>query len=73
MLDAMASEAVWLRNLLGLPERDTWIEKKDEPTISDDGETQIVCIINGVNLICVALLKTVLLHYRFSCKQRWKE
>ncbi|XP_028281079.1 MYCBP-associated protein [Parambassis ranga] len=32
MLDAMASEAVWLRNILGLPERNTWI---DEPTISD--------------------------------------
>ncbi|GAA6220171.1 MYCBP-associated protein [Lates japonicus] len=35
LLDTMACEAMWLRNLLGLPERETWIKKKDECPISD--------------------------------------
>uniref|UniRef100_A0A3B4XWL1 Mycbp associated protein n=1 Tax=Seriola lalandi dorsalis TaxID=1841481 RepID=A0A3B4XWL1_SERLL len=35
LLDTMAGEAMRLRNLLGLPERETWIDKKDESPISD--------------------------------------
>ncbi|XP_045895684.1 MYCBP-associated protein isoform X3 [Micropterus dolomieu] len=35
LLDMLAAEAMGLRNLLGLPERDTWIDKKEESTISD--------------------------------------
>ncbi|XP_040891242.1 MYCBP-associated protein [Toxotes jaculatrix] len=35
LLDTMAGEAMRLRNLLGLPERETWIDKKDESVISD--------------------------------------
>ncbi|XP_047432970.1 MYCBP-associated protein isoform X2 [Mugil cephalus] len=35
LLDSMAAEAVFLRNLLGLPERAMWIEQKDEPTVCD--------------------------------------
>uniref|UniRef100_A0A3B4TFH6 Mycbp associated protein n=1 Tax=Seriola dumerili TaxID=41447 RepID=A0A3B4TFH6_SERDU len=34
LLDTMAGEAMRLRNLLGLPERETWIDKKDESPIS---------------------------------------
>ncbi|KAI3352910.1 hypothetical protein L3Q82_019481, partial [Scortum barcoo] len=33
LLDTMADKAMWLKNLLGLPERGTWIDKKEE--ISD--------------------------------------
>ncbi|TDH15924.1 hypothetical protein EPR50_G00014280 [Perca flavescens] len=33
LLDTMAGEAMWLRNLLGLPERDTRIDKKEESPI----------------------------------------
>ncbi|XP_034751546.1 MYCBP-associated protein [Etheostoma cragini] len=33
LLDTMAGEGLWLRNLLGLPERDTWIDKKEESPI----------------------------------------
>ncbi|XP_070684578.1 MYCBP-associated protein [Pempheris klunzingeri] len=35
LLDAMAGEATLLRNLLGLPHRDTWIDNKEQPQISD--------------------------------------
>ncbi|XP_076584343.1 MYCBP-associated protein isoform X2 [Chaetodon auriga] len=35
MLDTMVVEAMWLRNLLGLPERDTWFDKKEESLICD--------------------------------------
>ncbi|XP_070776313.1 MYCBP-associated protein [Enoplosus armatus] len=35
LLDMMAVEAMGLRNLLGLPERDTRIDKKEKSTISD--------------------------------------
>ncbi|XP_032398071.1 MYCBP-associated protein isoform X1 [Etheostoma spectabile] len=33
LLDTMAGEALWLRNLLGLPEGDTWFDKKEESPI----------------------------------------
>lgn len=36
----MVTEAVWLRNLLGLPERDTWFDKKEGSLICDAGKTQ---------------------------------
>lgn len=39
LLDTVAGEAMWLRNLLGLPERDTWVDKKEDASISDAGET----------------------------------
>lgn len=39
LLDMLAAEAMGLRNLLGLPERDMWIDKKEESTISNAGET----------------------------------
>ncbi|XP_026158941.1 MYCBP-associated protein isoform X2 [Mastacembelus armatus] len=35
LLDRMAGEAMWLRNLLGLPETKTWIDKKEDFLISD--------------------------------------
>ncbi|XP_068585071.1 MYCBP-associated protein [Cebidichthys violaceus] len=35
LLDTMAAEAMRLRNLLGLPEKDTWIDQKKEPPTSD--------------------------------------
>ncbi|XP_029291558.1 MYCBP-associated protein isoform X2 [Cottoperca gobio] len=35
LLHMMAVEAVWLRNLLGLPEKVTWIDIKEESPISD--------------------------------------
>ncbi|XP_040002786.1 MYCBP-associated protein [Xiphias gladius] len=35
LLDRMVGEAMWLRNLLGLPEKETWINKKDESLSSD--------------------------------------
>ncbi|XP_075946963.1 MYCBP-associated protein [Anarhichas minor] len=35
LLDTMAAEAVMLRHLQGLPEKDTWIDKKEEPPIAD--------------------------------------
>ncbi|XP_071783868.2 MYCBP-associated protein [Centroberyx gerrardi] len=35
LLDRLASEAIWLRHLLGLPETDTWTEKTQEPLIPD--------------------------------------
>ncbi|XP_068448664.1 MYCBP-associated protein isoform X2 [Clinocottus analis] len=35
LLDTMAAEAMRLRNMLGLPERDTWIDNKEEPPISE--------------------------------------
>ncbi|KAF0037690.1 hypothetical protein F2P81_010564 [Scophthalmus maximus] len=35
LLDTMAGEAMWLRNLLGLPEGETWIDKTEESPISD--------------------------------------
>ncbi|XP_070834212.1 MYCBP-associated protein [Chaetodon trifascialis] len=35
LLDMMVIEAMWLRNLLGLPERDTWFDKKEESLICD--------------------------------------
>ncbi|KAL6110389.1 mycbpap [Pungitius sinensis] len=35
LLDTMDAEATRLRNLLGLPVKDIWIEKKEEPLISD--------------------------------------
>lgn len=39
LLDMMAGEAMQLRHLLSLPEKDTWVdEQKDEPLISDSGE-----------------------------------
>lgn len=40
LLDTMAGEAMWLREVMGLPERDTWIYEKEEPPIPDAGETQ---------------------------------
>ncbi|XP_042254696.1 MYCBP-associated protein isoform X2 [Thunnus maccoyii] len=39
LLDTMAGEAMQLRHLLSLPERDTWVHKKDEPLISDSDLT----------------------------------
>lgn len=36
----MVTQAMWLRNLLGLPEKDTWIDEEDQFQISDAGETQ---------------------------------
>ncbi|XP_027139333.1 MYCBP-associated protein [Larimichthys crocea] len=35
LLDMMVVEATWLRNLLGLPERDTWDDTKEESQTSD--------------------------------------
>ncbi|KAK5866278.1 hypothetical protein PBY51_020483 [Eleginops maclovinus] len=35
LLNKMAGEAMWLRDLLGLPERDTWIDEKEESPISN--------------------------------------
>ncbi|XP_042341488.1 MYCBP-associated protein isoform X2 [Plectropomus leopardus] len=35
LLDTMAGETMRLGNLLGLPERDTWIDKKEESVIPD--------------------------------------
>ncbi|XP_034402029.1 MYCBP-associated protein [Cyclopterus lumpus] len=35
LLDTMAAEAMKLRNLQGLPEKDTWVDKKEEPPSSD--------------------------------------
>ncbi|KAK5926848.1 hypothetical protein CgunFtcFv8_022386 [Champsocephalus gunnari] len=35
LLDTMAGEAMWLREVMGLPERDTWIYEKEEPPIPD--------------------------------------
>ena len=35
----MADESMQLKLLLSLPEKDTWVDKKDEPIISDSGET----------------------------------
>nr|XP_043883257.1 MYCBP-associated protein-like [Solea senegalensis] len=35
LLDRMADEAMWLRSLLGLPERETGVDKKDVSLISD--------------------------------------
>eukprot|EP00064_Thunnus_orientalis_P020106 superscaffoldBa00005356_g20237 len=39
LLDTMAGEAMQLRHLLSLPEKDTWVQKKDEPLISDSDLT----------------------------------
>ncbi|XP_010795579.1 MYCBP-associated protein-like, partial [Notothenia coriiceps] len=35
LLGTMAGEAMWLRDVMGLPERDTQIHEKEEPPISD--------------------------------------
>ncbi|XP_030272513.1 MYCBP-associated protein isoform X2 [Sparus aurata] len=35
LLDMMVTQAMWLRNLLGLPEKDTWIDEEEEFQISD--------------------------------------
>ncbi|KAK2815843.1 hypothetical protein Q5P01_026310 [Channa striata] len=35
LLDTMDAEAMWLRNLLGLQGRETWVDKKDECFVSD--------------------------------------
>ncbi|XP_036971733.1 MYCBP-associated protein [Acanthopagrus latus] len=35
LLDMMVSQAMWLRKLLGLPEKDTWINEEEESQISD--------------------------------------
>lgn len=40
LLDMMVTQAMWLRNLLGLPEKDTWIDEEEEFQISDAGEAQ---------------------------------
>ncbi|CAK6968328.1 MYCBP-associated protein [Scomber scombrus] len=39
LLDMMADEAMQLKLLLCLPEKDTWVDKKDEPLISDSDLT----------------------------------
>lgn len=44
LLDTMAGEAMWLRNLLGLPEGETWIDKTEESPISDAGETHTLSL-----------------------------
>lgn len=36
----MSAEATQLRDLLGLSERETWMDKEDEAVIADAGETQ---------------------------------
>ncbi|XP_031600246.1 MYCBP-associated protein [Oreochromis aureus] len=40
LLDRMTAEAMWLRNLLGLPEKEAWTDKEDKPVITDAGEIQ---------------------------------
>ncbi|KAK2919251.1 hypothetical protein Q8A73_003622 [Channa argus] len=44
LLDTMDAEAMWLRNLLDLPGRETWIDKKDECFISDTDLTDTLNI-----------------------------
>lgn len=36
----MTADAMWLRNLLGLPEKEAWTDKEDKPVITDAGEIQ---------------------------------
>lgn len=36
----MVAEAMWLRNLLGLPERDTWVDEIDESKTPDAGKSE---------------------------------
>lgn len=38
-LDKMVVEAMLLRNLLGLPDTDTWADEMDEPKTPDAGES----------------------------------
>lgn len=40
LLDKMVVEDMWLRNLLGLPERDAWNDEKEESQTSDAGMIQ---------------------------------
>lgn len=40
LLDTMVDEDMWLRNLLGLPERDAWLDEKEESQTSDAGKIQ---------------------------------
>lgn len=35
----MVVEAMWLRNLLGLPERDAWVDEIDESKTPDAGKS----------------------------------
>lgn len=36
----MTAEAMWLQNLLGLPEKEAWTDKEDKLIITDAGEIQ---------------------------------
>ncbi|XP_006790818.1 MYCBP-associated protein isoform X1 [Neolamprologus brichardi] len=40
LLDRMTAEAMWLQNLLGLPEKEAWTDKEDKLIITDAGEIQ---------------------------------
>ncbi|XP_042071916.1 MYCBP-associated protein isoform X3 [Haplochromis burtoni] len=40
LLDRMTAEAMWLQNLLGLPEKEAWPDKEDKLIITDAGEIQ---------------------------------
>lgn len=60
LLDMMVVEAMWLRNLLGLPERDTWIDEKEASQTSDAGNIQTVIL----RYIGFMLLTAVSLHHR---------
>ncbi|KAM7393952.1 hypothetical protein PAMP_020785 [Pampus punctatissimus] len=42
LLDRMAGEALQLRHLLSLPERHIWVDKKDEPLISESDLTDYI-------------------------------
>lgn len=56
-MDMMVVEATWLRNLLGLPERDTWDDTKEESQTSDAGKTQrLSCIEMKILDSCCLLL-----------------
>lgn len=61
-MDMMVVEAMWLRNLLGLPERDTWIGEKEASQTSDAGKIQTFTEIMGD--IGFMLFTAVSLHHR---------
>ena len=74
LLDTMAGEAMWLRSLLGLPENETWIAKKDEFVISDTGEAHKLHSDRLVKLLISCCWLLFLFHsFGWSDKQRWEE
>lgn len=64
LLDTMVVEGMWLRNLLGLPERDAWNDEKEESQTSDAGKIQTFTVELGD--VKYTLLTAVLSHDR--CK-----